>query len=78
MTTRSRTGSTRGKSAPPKPGARSARHEPATAPHATTPDARRQEQALANQGTQGRMAPAWRTRFGEDDEDADDTPPTLH
>jgi hypothetical protein len=45
---------------------------------ATTPDPVRQQQALANQGSQGRMASTWRTRFGEDDEDEDETPPTLH
>jgi hypothetical protein len=46
--------------------------------HATTPDAIRQQQAIANQGAQGRMAPAWRTRVGDDDEDEDEAPPTLH
>jgi hypothetical protein len=46
--------------------------------HATTPDATRQQQALENQGSQGRMAPSWRTRISDDDEDDDETPPTLH
>lgn len=73
---RSRQGSsTRGRAATPqhKPGART----PAAQKHATTPDPVRQRQALANQGSQGRMAVDWGTRMDEDEDD-DETPPTLH
>lgn len=75
MATRTRNGSTRGRSAPPKAAPSPV---PAAQEHASTPDTLRQEQALSNQGSQGRMTPSWRTRFSEDDEDEDETPPTLH
>jgi hypothetical protein len=75
MTTRNRHGTARGKSAPPKAKASA---PAAQQEHASTPDPLRQQQALSNQGSQGRMAPSWRTRFSEDDEDEDETPPTLH
>lgn len=75
MATRKRQGSsTRDRSA----GGKAQVRDPTPQKHATTPDAVRQQQALANQGTQGRMAPSWRTRMGEDDEDDDEAPPTLH
>lgn len=73
---RTRQGSnTRGRAASPqqKAGARTS----AAQKHAATPDPVRQRQALANQGSQGRMAVDWGTRM-EDDEDEDDIPPTLH
>ncbi len=76
MATRTRHHSDRGKTAPPaqtKASASTTQQE-----HASTPDSLRQEQALSNQGSQGRMTPTWSTRFSEDDEDEDDTPPTLH
>lgn len=69
--------STRGRTASSqqKAGART----PAAQKHATTPDPVRQRQALANQGSQGRMAMDWGTRMDrEEDDDEDDTPPTLH
>lgn len=77
MTNRSRPGSpgAHSKSLPRSRGA-SARTPPAQK-HATTADPLRQQQALSNQGTQGRMAPSWHVR-SEEDEDADDLPPTLH
>lgn len=75
MATRKRQGSsTRARPAGDKAQARGSQPQK----HAATPDAIRQQQALANQGTQGRMAPAWRTRTGDDDEDEDEAPPTLH
>lgn len=75
MATRTRQGSsTRGKPARDKTATRT----PPAQKHATTPDATRQQQALENQGSQGRMAPSWRTRVSDEDEDEDETPPTLH
>jgi len=75
MATRTRQGSsTRGKPARDKAAARTT---PAQK-HATTPDATRQQQALENQGSQGRrLAASWHTRASDEDED-DETPPTLH
>ena len=85
MATRTRQGSgTRGKpvgdkAVPRTPSARDqVARKHAIQKSATTPDATRQQQALDNQGPQGRMAPSWRTRISDDDEDEDETPPTLH
>jgi hypothetical protein len=75
MATRTRQGSsTRGKPARDKTGAPA----PPAQRHATTPDVTRQQQALDNQGSQGRMAPSWHTRTTDDDDEEDETPPTLH
>ena len=75
MATRTRQGSsTRGKPARDKAGT----PVPPAQRHATTPDATRQQQALDNQGSQGRMAPSWHTRTTDDDDEEDETPPTLH
>ena len=50
--------------------------------HATTPDEQRQEQALANQGTQGRkLSPGYFSpdhRLGGGDDEDDEEPHTLH
>lgn len=56
---------------------RDATRTPTAQKHATTPDPLRQQQALSNQGSQGRMAPTWHLR-SDDDEDDDEVPPTLH
>ena len=74
MATRTRQGSsTRGKPARDK-----AATTPPAQRHATTPDATRQQQALDNQGSQGRMASPWHTRITDEDDEEDETPPTLH
>lgn len=78
MANRSRQGSppgTRNRTTAPR--GDTERRTPPAQKHATTADPLRQQQALSNQGSQGRMAAPWRTR-SEDDEDEDDVPPTLH
>ena len=74
MTTRRQGSNNRGKTVRDKAEART----PSSQRHATTPDATRQQQALDNQGAQGRMAPSWRNRISDDEDDDDETPPTLH
>ena len=61
----------------PVPHRGTATRTPPAQKHATTADPLRQQQALSNQGSQGRMAPTWHVR-SDDDEDDDEVPPTLH
>ena len=72
MTTRTRQGTPRRKASPAN--AKTQAHL-AERKHATTPDPLRQQQALSNQGTQGRGGD-WGMRA--EDEDEDEVPPTLH